>query len=204
MPQCPPFESAPAESAASDEPESPDDHPPSSPADPDLQPESTGLVIDYLLETDDTEPPTLGWLEAMLMEAAELAGVTSGRLGVTLIDDERMQQLHADYCDDPTTTDVLTFDLRDEPGDLDTPIDGDLVICRDEAVRQAQAHGHDTRVELLLYAVHGLLHLLGEDDHDEDDYRRMHQREDDLLGQLGLGCVFHRHTDTPADPEEPR
>lgn len=204
MPQSPTFETPPAESAASDEPESPDDHPPSSPADREPTPESTGLVIDYLLDTHDTEPPTLGWLEAMLLEAAELAGVTAGRLGVTLIDDERMQELHAEYCDDPTTTDVLTFDLRDEPGDLDTPIDGDLVICRDEAQRQGDRHGHDTRVELLLYAVHGLLHLLGEDDHDEDDFRRMHQREDDLLGQLGLGAVFHRDTAGPDESEGTR
>ncbi|MBB6430911.1 rRNA maturation RNase YbeY [Algisphaera agarilytica] len=168
------------------------------PADADL-----GLQVTYTLDTSDTEPPSAGWLDEQLAQAVRLAGVTSGNLAVTLIDDPTMIQLHADHCDDPTPTDVLTFDLADRepprPGDVVTHIDGDLVICREEAERQSSTRGHDARTELLLYAVHGLMHLLGEDDHDEHDYQRMHQREDQLLTDMGFGPVFHGQTETPGD-----
>ena len=72
------------------------------------------------------------------------------------------------------------------------PIDGDLVLCVDEARRRAAELGHDARVELLLYAVHGLLHLAGEDDHEPDAHRRMHEREDAILTGLGLGPVYSK------------
>lgn len=155
-----------------------------------------GVELSFTLDTADTDPPAAGWLETHLAEALRLSGVVTGSLSVTLIDDPTMIQLHADHCDDPTPTDVLTFDLADReppaPGDTVTHIDGDIVICRDEAQRQAHARHHDARTELLLYAVHGLMHLLGEDDHDDQDYQRMHQREDQLLTDMGLGPVFHQ------------
>lgn len=215
MPQPPTSESAsPTDTAAETTPEA--SEPPSPPSNPsgnsadEPEPSSgqlpagsprsqaapiPGVELSFTLDTPDTDPPAAGWLETQLAEAIRLSGVTTGSLSVTLIDDPTMIALHAEHCDDPTPTDVLTFDLAPPEADRSGPvthIDGDLVICRDEAQRQATARGHDTRVELLLYVVHGLMHLLGEDDHDDQDYKRMHQREDRLLTQMGLGPVFHR------------
>jgi len=198
VPDFPPSDSTtPAEASATDADAA---EPPSSPGcDPGGS--RSGIHLSFELNTEDTAPPCAGWLEDRLAEALTLSGVTTASLSVTLIDDPTMIQLHTQHCDDPTPTDVLTFDLADReppnPGDFVTHIDGDLVICRDEAQRQAAARGHDARTELLLYAVHGLMHLLGEDDHDDTDYHRMHQREDQLLTQMGLGPVFHRGVATP-------
>ncbi len=153
------------------------------------------LRVTLVLDTADTDPPTAGWIEPMLDRAIDLGGGANGveaQLTVVLVDDERMAALHQQYTNVPGTTDVLTFDHRDDPADADAALHGDIVICRDVAQREAAARGHDARVELLLYAVHGLLHLLGEDDHDPDAYQRMHQREDLLLEQLGVGAVFHQ------------
>lgn len=186
---CPPpeFSESPETSQVSETPEAPDGE------DPD--PEPSGVELSFTLDTLDTDPPAAGWIESRLAEALRLTGVTSGSLSVTLIDDATMSRLHGEHCGDPTTTDVLTFDLSDtrgtsEAGSPLTQIDGDLVICRDEAQRQADERGHDARAELLLYAVHGLMHLLGEDDHDEASYQHMHRREDELLTRLGLGPLF--------------
>ncbi len=145
------------------------------------------LSLELRLETRDTQPPLDGWLQPMLVRIAAEAGVAGGELGIVLVDDARMSELHARYMGDPETTDVLTFDLRDEP---DAALEGDIVICRDEAERQGLRRGHEARVEALLYAVHGLMHLLGEDDEDEEDFDRMHAREDRLLSAVGLGNVF--------------
>lgn len=162
-------------------------------ADPDSpapHPEDSGdLTISFHLDTHDTEPPASGWLVSFLERAAGLCGVTSGSLSVTLIDDPEMARLHGEYCDDPTTTDVLTFDLN-VPDQAEGHIEGDLVVCREEAERQAATRGHDARTELLLYAIHGLLHLLGEDDRDPESFERMHRREDELFSALGFPPVF--------------
>ncbi len=46
------------------------------------------------------------------------------------------------------------------------------------------------RNEVLLYALHGMLHLSGFDDRTDADFRKMHRMEDRLLARLGIGPVF--------------
>jgi hypothetical protein len=46
------------------------------------------------------------------------------------------------------------------------------------------------RDELLLYAVHGMLHLCGYDDRTDRDFAAMHRREDHILSRLGVGAIF--------------
>lgn len=176
---------------STDSPPPPDDpaEPPETACSPRHALTGAGCAIDLGIEVADCDPPLTGWLVPTLRRVAGEAGVRNGRLGLRIVDDREMASLHERYSKLPGTTDVLTFDLRDDPAD---PIEGDIVICLDEARRQARARGHDTRDEALLYAVHGLLHLLGEDDHEEADYQRMHRREDELLQRIGLGPVFAR------------
>jgi len=118
---------------------------------------------------------------------------------IVVIDDGRMALMHAGFSGVEGTTDVLTFDLRDEPLDARDAaasgrpipgVEGEVYVCIDEARRRAAERGHSTDDELLLYATHGLLHLVGYDDHDEDDYLAMHTREDALLEAIGVGRIF--------------
>jgi probable rRNA maturation factor len=136
------------------------------------------------------------WLRARIAAAAAALDITGGELSVALVDDATMQRLHAQHLDDPTTTDVLTFDLRAgavaEQDERGTRVEGELILCRDQASRQAQARGHALREELLLYAVHGLLHLLGYDDHTKRAAATMHRREDEILRAIGVGSVYER------------
>ena len=69
-------------------------------------------------------------------------------------------------------------------------IDGQVIVCRSVARRKARARGADWQKELLLYVVHGCLHLCGYDDERSEDAERMHRREDEILTALGLGAVF--------------
>lgn len=148
---------------------------------------ASGRDIQLSFDTADTEPPAAGWLERLLGRVIEELGIAQAAVDVVVVDDTAMAALHEEHCDLPGTTDVLTFDLRD---DAAAALEGEIIVCKDEAARQARQRGHEVRVELLLYAVHGLLHLLGEDDHDEAGYQRMHQREDALLTAVGVGPVF--------------
>ena len=53
-------------------------------------------------------------------------------------------------------------------------------------MREAAERGHDPELELSLYVIHGLLHLVGYDDKDPHDRRMMRDRESEHLEILGL------------------
>ncbi len=163
------------------------------PTPPEPRGEDDGTVV--ILETDAAEPGLDVWIADHLAKALDQLDQSGAPITVVVVDDPAMIQLHQQYHQLDTTTDVLTFDLRDDPSQ---PIEGDIVVCLDEATRQARLRGHAIREELLLYVVHGLMHLLGEDDHDDAAYRQMHKREDDLLEAMGLGRLFERGAEADA------
>jgi probable rRNA maturation factor len=114
----------------------------------------------------------------------------AGEVRVRLVRDAEMAALHERHSGIPGTTDVLTFDLREDPADASLPLDVDLILCVDEAKRQSSSRSIPLEAEMTLYAIHGLLHALGHDDHDEHAYREMHAREDRILSAAGLGAIF--------------
>jgi probable rRNA maturation factor len=115
---------------------------------------------------------------ADLVDRAATAAGWHGRLSIALVDDARMRELHERHLGDPSPTDVMSFELAPELGEL--------VICTDTALACAGERGVDPLVELLLYAVHGTLHLVGHDDHDDDDRARMQAAERHILAELGF------------------
>ena len=125
----------------------------------------------------------------------------SGEVRVRVIADAEMATAHERYSNVPGTTDVLTFDLREDPNP-EAPLDVDVLICADEARRQATARGVPVQRELLLYIVHAVLHCLGEGDHDEAAAARMHEREDRVLAAIGVGAVY-AVAPTPTPPPTP-
>ena len=109
-------------------------------------------------------------------------------LSIALVGDRLMSDLHSRFMSIATPTDVLTFPLEiDAEGNA---LSGEIVICVPEARRRAPEHGNSLSHELLLYALHGMLHLSGYDDRTARDYNLMHRTEDDLLSRLGIGPVF--------------
>jgi probable rRNA maturation factor len=155
---------------------------------PHPEPVSPRIDIHLSMDVTDVDPPVTGWLEPQLARIAALAGISDAMISVAVVDDATMTDLHQRYMALPTTTDVLSFDLRDTPDD--DRVEGELVICLDEAGRQAALRQRDTRLEVLLYAVHGLLHLVGYDDQTPEESQAMHRREDELLSEAGFGPLF--------------
>lgn len=126
-------------------------------------------------------------------QGASLAG---GSLRARIIDDAQMAVVHERHSGIAGPTDILTFDLRQN---FDGPLDTDLLIDIDEAGRQATARGHTLESELLLYIIHGTLHCLGFDDHDDTQFAQMHALEDQILATIGIGPIFAR-SDQGANP----
>jgi len=131
----------------------------------------------------------LEWVAARGSEAVAHLGAV-GEVRVLLVDDAAMADAHERHCGVAGTTDVITFDLAEGAGASGAPLDVDLVVCVDEARRQASARGIPARREVLLYVVHGVLHCLGYDDHDEAASAAMHAREDEVLAAIGVGATY--------------
>lgn len=131
------------------------------------------------------------WLRAqgerVMGELARRHGA-GGSVRVRVIGDTEMRALHGKHSGDPTTTDVLTFDLRE--GGSGQELDVDVLVCADEARRQAELRGHAPEAELLLYVLHACLHCLGHDDGTEEASERMHGEEDAVLRAIGLPPVY--------------
>jgi probable rRNA maturation factor len=107
-------------------------------------------------------------------------------LAILLVDEAAMEQLHVQWMDEPGPTDVLSFPMDElRPGSEDeiTPpgLLGDLVICPQVAIAQAQDAGHSPADEMQLLTAHGILHLLGYDHAEPDEEREMFNVQREIL-----------------------
>jgi probable rRNA maturation factor len=113
----------------------------------------------------------------------------AGELDLVLVDDAYMRHLNAAYRGKDRTTDVLSFDLRSEDGDLRAirqEVAGEIYISLPQAQTQACQQQVPLLAELGRLLVHGLLHLAGFD-HDAPAMLRIMVRETDrLLERAGL------------------
>ena len=120
-------------------------------------------------------------LEAFLKALDELESFTlpDGDLSIAFMEEKLHSQLHADFMDDPTPTDVITF-----PGDPDMEFAGEICLSVDCAHNVAPSHGHSFKEELSLYLIHGWLHLVGYDDIDPEDGKAMRKAEAIVMDAL--------------------
>ncbi len=136
----------------------------------------------------------------LILQVFRMAMKEEGRaarsLSVVLTDNRHLRDLSREYLGRDTHTDVISFPLED----VDWPamaanggVNGEIIASAEMALQQAKARNIDPKAELLLYLVHGLLHLIGYDDRTPGEAQRMHQREDELLDHCGFGNVYTSH-----------
>ncbi|HEY2585592.1 MAG TPA: rRNA maturation RNase YbeY [Tepidisphaeraceae bacterium] len=130
----------------------------------------------------------IAFVRSHLLQAHAILRPALQHLSLAFVNDAKMSQLHQEFLNIPGPTDVLTFELdHDKKGRVTA---GEVVVCVPEARRQAKQRGSAIEKELLLYALHGMLHLCGFDDRTASGYHRMHHKEDQILTRLGIGPVF--------------
>lgn len=109
-------------------------------------------------------------------------------LSLSVVDEDRMTELHEQWLDLPGPTDVMSFPMDElragGPDSLSLGVLGDIVVCPPVAQRQAQAAGHSTQDELCLLTVHGMLHLLGHDHVEESERVAMFTLQRGLLEEF--------------------
>ena len=115
-------------------------------------------------------------------------------VGVTIVDEDTILELNREYREKDSVTDVLSFpqfcghdDLLDDLADDDTAtLVGDVVICYEQAVRQAEEYGTGLTREMLYLFVHSMMHLFGYDHMEEDEKKVMRAREEEVLSAIGV------------------
>ena len=120
------------------------------------------------------------------------SGCPAGELSLAFMSDAKLAQLHADFLDDPTTTDVITFEGQPEFG-----VAGEICVSADTAAAYAKDHQRDFSEELTLYVVHGWLHLAGYDDLQPAKKRLMRAAEARAMKLLHAANAVPRFSLTP-------
>jgi len=113
-----------------------------------------------------------------------LSALELGRahLSLLFVRDPEMKRWHWKWMGLRSTTDVISLAQKEgEPDPLGSL--GDLIICLDEAKRQAKRAGCSCSEELGRYIVHGILHCLGYDDIRPRDRRKMWAVQEQLVGK---------------------
>ena len=98
-------------------------------------------------------------------------------VSLLLTDDKEIGELHEQFLDDPSPTDVMSFEMDDG---------AELVVSVETAQRVAMEAGHAVEAEVALYIVHGMLHTVGFDDIEDDDRLRMRDAERAIMQRLQL------------------
>jgi probable rRNA maturation factor len=149
---------------------------------------STRLAINVSSPAAKGAASVAPFLKKHLRKIHRLLHPKLAAIDVLLVNDRSMKQLHTQFMGLCSTTDVLTF-----PVDLDArgrTLYGEIAVCVPEARRRARERKVSLEKELLLYTLHGMLHLCGFDDKTARGFAEMHRAEDRLLTRIGVGPVF--------------
>lgn len=119
-------------------------------------------------------------------------------IDVTIVDDENIRALNAEYREKDAVTDVLSFpmyefwngeaqeELEEDPESGRVML-GDMILNYQRATEQAAEFGHSAARECGFLTVHSVLHLLGFDhEREEEDRLLMRRNEEEILAKVGL------------------
>ena len=121
-------------------------------------------------------------------------GFTRGEISIAIVDDQNMKTLNRQYLGHDYETDVLSFVMESDPAS--NRLDGQLIVSAETAQRVADELQVPLDDELLLYVVHGMLHLVGLRDSEPKSAAVMRSAEANYLARFGV-----RHQWGEDDPE---
>lgn len=130
-----------------------------------------------------------------LSEYGSPAGEIDIEVGVSIVSDDEILDLNREHRGKDSVTDVLSFpqfESRDDITDAllasgnHTTLLGDVVICYEQAMRQAEEYGTGKTREIVYLFVHSLMHLMGYDHEKTSDKKIMRAHEEAVLERIGL------------------
>ena len=148
-------------------------------------------VVDVQVACETAYVPTAdvitSWVQRTLSQAQGDVAVVSD-VSVRIVGRDEMQMLNRDYRKRDAATNVLSFpggDIQGLPADAIRTL-GDIVICADVVNDEAEEQGKARAAHWAHMLVHGTLHLLGYDHHEEAEAAVMEGLEKSVLARYGL------------------
>jgi len=126
-------------------------------------------------------------------------GWSDAEISVAVVDDPEIHRVNRQFLQHDYPTDVISFDTTES----DTLLEGEIVVSVDTARRIAEENGWNGDHELLLYVVHGMLHIVGLDDKAPADIEEMRQAERHFMELLVGDVRVCAETEEPQPSEGP-
>jgi len=114
-------------------------------------------------------------LEEIVFLVCEEVKLKAQSISFIFSPDKDLAEMHGKYLDDPSKTDVITFNLDEES------VEGEVYISFDRAKEQSIEFGVTFEEEIVRLMIHGILHLSGYDDIEEMDQKEMKNVENRLV-----------------------
>lgn len=136
------------------------------------------LEINYQIEAPDDQAR----FHSAARWVAEQYNIDSFEVSIAVVDDLTIHELNREHLEHDWPTDVISFIF--ESNEATRRVEGEIVASWDTAKRLAADAHWRPEDELLLYVVHGLLHLAGLDDIEPEDEKEMRSAERDCMVAL--------------------
>lgn len=118
---------------------------------------------------------------------ADLCAISRFSASISIVDEETIHALNRDHLGHDWPTDVISFVIEQS----DVHVDGEIIASADMASKLCQEAGWPQADEILLYVLHGMLHVAGFDD--IEDAERQEMRRQEQAGMLALGVAAAKH-----------
>ena len=163
-------------------------------------------MLEVAVDADDEWDSSRSWdelarsaAEAALAESAFPQLATIDRpveISVRLTGDREVRALNAEWRGKDKPTNVLSFPMADQAALQTTNVAGpevllgDIILARGICAAEAAEKGVSIDQHAAHLIVHGTLHLLGYDHHDDEEAADMEAREVRALGRLGIANPY--------------
>ena len=118
--------------------------------------------------------------KAWIGDVAKNHGKTIGELYYYFWSDDKLLEINQQRLGHDFYTDIVTFPLTD----CETVLSSEFCISIDRIKENAVSFGRSYESELHRVIIHGVLHLIGFDDHTEEDEKEMREKEEEALKLL--------------------
>ncbi|MDY6395869.1 MAG: rRNA maturation RNase YbeY [Synergistales bacterium] len=115
-------------------------------------------------------------IKRWIKQVVENAGFRLGSVSYIFCSDEKILEVNKQYLNHDFYTDIITFDYVEK--DI---INGDIFISTDRVRENAQEFNVAFEEELHRVIIHGILHLLGQQDHSPKEEKQMRKKENEAL-----------------------
>ena len=147
------------------------------------------MIIDLQIACEqETGLPTAEQIEQWATAAVQPQS-DEMEMTVRIVDEAESHALNLNYRGKDRPTNVLSFPFEC-PDEVELPLLGDLVICRQVVEREAQEQDKPVIAHWAHMVVHGSLHLLGYDHIEDDEAEEMESLETQIMTELGFADPY--------------